>query len=83
MELQIDTGSGKPIYRQLVDQIREAAARGKVEPGERLPSVRMLSRQLVVNPNTIASHIREPSTDARDRNATDSGNSADNKTSNR
>ncbi len=54
MELQIDTGSGKPIYRQLVDQIREAAARGKVEPGERLPSVRTLSRQLVVNPNTIA-----------------------------
>jgi GntR family transcriptional regulator len=43
-----------PIYRQLGDQIREAAARGALRPDERLPSVRELSRSLVVNPNTIA-----------------------------
>jgi GntR family transcriptional regulator len=35
-------------------QIREAVARGKLRPEERLPSVRELSRSLVVNPNTIA-----------------------------
>ena len=54
MEFSIDPSSRLPIYRQLGDQIREAAARGKLRPDERLPSVRELSRSLVVNPNTIA-----------------------------
>jgi GntR family transcriptional regulator len=54
MEFRIDPSSRLPIYRQLRDQVREAVARGKLEPEERLPSVRELSRTLVVNPNTIA-----------------------------
>ena len=54
MEFQIDTASRTPIYRQLVAQIREAVARGRLLPEARLPSVRDLSRSLVVNPNTIA-----------------------------
>jgi GntR family transcriptional regulator len=54
MEFRIDPSSRLPIYRQLRDQAREAVARGKLVPDERLPSVRELSRTLVVNPNTIA-----------------------------
>ncbi len=54
MEFHISTASRLPIYQQLVDQIREAVARGDLQPEERLPSVRQLSRDLVVNPNTIA-----------------------------
>lgn len=54
MEFSVDTSSRLPICRQLSNQIREAAARGRLQPGERLPSVRELSRSLVVNPNTIA-----------------------------
>lgn len=54
MELRIDPNSRLPIYRQLTQQIREAVARGRLSPDERLPSVRELSRSLVVNPNTIA-----------------------------
>src|SRR5687767_12012869 len=54
MEFQIDTSSRTPIYRQLIAQVREAVARGRLLPEQRLPSVRDLSRQLVVNPNTIA-----------------------------
>ena len=54
MEFRIDPTSRKPIYRQLCDQLREAVARGTVLPEERLPSVRELSRALVVNPNTVA-----------------------------
>jgi GntR family transcriptional regulator len=54
MELQIDPSSRVPIYRQLAGQLREAVARGSLLPEERLPSVRELSRSLVVNPNTIA-----------------------------
>jgi GntR family transcriptional regulator len=54
MEFQVDSASRTPIYRQLVAQIREAVARGKLLPEQRLPSVRDLSRQLVINPNTVA-----------------------------
>lgn len=54
MEFQCDPTSRLPIYRQLMDQIRQAVARGRLRPGTRLPSVRVMSRELVVNPNTIA-----------------------------
>lgn len=54
MEFQIDPSSRLPIYRQLREQIREAVARGRLSSEQRMPSVRDLSRSLVVNPNTIA-----------------------------
>ena len=54
MEFRIESSSRVPIYRQLVGQIREAVARGRLKAEERLPSVRDLSRQLVINPNTVA-----------------------------
>jgi GntR family transcriptional regulator len=54
MEFQCDTSSRVPIYRQLMDQVRQGVARGRLRPGSRLPSVRVLSRELVVNPNTVA-----------------------------
>ena len=54
MEFQVDPSTRVPIYRQLMDQVRLAVARGRLRPGSRLPSVRQLSRELVVNPNTIA-----------------------------
>ncbi|MHB8900275.1 MAG: GntR family transcriptional regulator [Thermoguttaceae bacterium] len=54
MQFHVDSNSRTPIYRQLCDQLRHAVARGTVAPEQRLPSVRDLSRTLVVNPNTIA-----------------------------
>jgi GntR family transcriptional regulator len=54
MALHIDTSSRLPIYQQLAQQIREAIARGELRPDAGLPSVRQLSRELVVNPNTVA-----------------------------
>ena len=54
MGLHISTASRTPIYQQLVQQIREAIARGELQPEANLPSVRQLSRELVVNPNTVA-----------------------------
>ena len=54
MRFQFDSTARTPIYRQLMEQIREAAARGRLQSGERLPSVRQLSKELVVNPNTVA-----------------------------
>jgi GntR family transcriptional regulator len=54
MDFRIEPNSRVPIYRQLATQIREAIATGRLACEERLPSVRELSRVLVVNPNTIA-----------------------------
>lgn len=54
MRFEIDGMSRLPIYQQLARQAREGIARGEAKPGERLPSVRQLSRDLVVNPNTVA-----------------------------
>lgn len=54
MEFRIEPASRVPIYRQLMAQIREGVARGRLKADERLPSVRDLSRQLVINPNTVA-----------------------------
>ena len=54
MAFHIDTSSRLPIYQQLAQQIREAIARGELRPDAGLPSVRQLSRELVVNPNTVA-----------------------------
>jgi GntR family transcriptional regulator len=52
--IQVTAGSASPIYRQVVDQIRQAAASGKIAVGEALPSVRALAAELLINPNTIA-----------------------------
>ncbi|HEV8068463.1 MAG TPA: GntR family transcriptional regulator [Planctomycetaceae bacterium] len=54
MEFRLEASSRLPIYRQIVQQVREGVARGHLTFGEQLPSVRELSRILVVNPNTIA-----------------------------
>jgi GntR family transcriptional regulator len=54
MQYEINSASRLPIYQQLVQQVREAIARGDLEPEAQLPSVRQLSRDLVINPNTVA-----------------------------
>ena len=59
MLLQIDFKSGKPVYLQLVDQIRHAAASGGIRAGEALPSIRPLAEELRVNRNTIAKAYTE------------------------
>jgi GntR family transcriptional regulator len=53
VKLRIESSSGVPITRQIADQIRAQCAGGEVRPGERLPSVRELARELAVNQNTI------------------------------
>jgi GntR family transcriptional regulator len=59
MILQINYKSGKPIYLQLVDQIKAAAASGALQTGEALPSIRPLAEELRVNRNTIAKAYSE------------------------
>jgi GntR family transcriptional regulator len=51
--IRIESSSGVPIIRQIGDQIRSHCASGTLVPGDRLPSVRQLARELLVNQNTI------------------------------
>ena len=55
----IDPKSAVPIYRQITDQVRWRVAAGVFAPGDKLPSVRDLATQLLVNPNTIAKVYRD------------------------
>jgi len=52
--IQINSGSDEPIYLQIVEQVGEAIAKGRLAVGDKLPAVRKLASELVINPNTVA-----------------------------
>ncbi|MEM8883053.1 MAG: GntR family transcriptional regulator [Planctomycetota bacterium] len=56
--LRVDPTRPEPLFQQLVDSVKDAVARGALRPGDQLPSVRELARELVINPNTIAKAYR-------------------------
>ncbi|MBP88308.1 MAG: GntR family transcriptional regulator [Planctomycetaceae bacterium] len=58
-EIKVSPGGNRPIYLQIMDRVRQAAARGKLAVGDPLPSVRQLAEQLVVNHNTVAKAYAE------------------------
>lgn len=53
MFIRINPASAVPVYRQILDQIQYQIASRRLSPGERLPSVRTLARQIAANQNTI------------------------------
>jgi GntR family transcriptional regulator len=59
MRFQINFKSGKPVYLQIVDQVKASAASGAIRPGEPLPSIRPLAEELRVNRNTVAKAYAE------------------------
>ena len=59
MQILIDNKSGVPFYRQIIEQVKFAIARGDLGPGDRLPTVRQLAVDLSVNPNTVIRAYRE------------------------
>ena len=59
MLLQINFKSGMPVYLQIVDQVKAAAASGALQPGEALPSIRPLAEELRLNRNTVAKAYSE------------------------
>ena len=59
MMIQLNFKSGKPVYLQVVDQVKAAAASGALRAGEPLPSIRPLAEQLRLNRNTVAKAYAE------------------------
>jgi GntR family transcriptional regulator len=56
---RLDTKSGVPVYRQIIDQVLGALASGRVSGGTRLPTVRQVAVDLSINPNTVVRAYRE------------------------
>jgi GntR family transcriptional regulator len=59
VQIAIDTKSGVPFYRQIIEQVKFAIARGDLQSGDRLPTVRQLAVDLSINPNTVIRAYRE------------------------
>lgn len=53
MRLQIDDKDGRPVYRQIADELEREIATGVLRDGEALPALRTLAADLHVNPNTV------------------------------
>jgi GntR family transcriptional regulator len=56
--LQIDLGSERPVYEQIVSGLRSLLVAGQFAPGDRLPPVRQLAIDLGVHHNTVAESYR-------------------------
>ena len=59
IHFRLDPRSGLAPYRQLVEQVRQAVSLGLLHPGDRLPSVREVVRQITINPNTVHRAYRD------------------------
>lgn len=55
----IDHKRTDPIYKQIINQIKEQVARGILQLGDQIPTVRELASQLIVNPNTVSKAYQE------------------------
>jgi len=58
MNITLNLRSDLPIYVQIVEQVRQQVATGKLKPGDQLPTVRALASDLRVNFNTVARAYR-------------------------
>ena len=59
MQFRIDNASDRPVYQQIMDQIKRDIAMGRLIKNEKLPTVRQLAGQIALNPNTIAKAYRQ------------------------
>ena len=57
--IHLNSRDPRPIYEQIMDNLRRLIISGGVAPGDRLPSVREMAAQLAINPNTIQRAYRE------------------------
>ena len=59
MHIVVDENDRRPIYQQVVDEIKSLIARGELREGAALPPVRQVAADLGVNLNTVATAYRE------------------------
>lgn len=59
LRIRLNTHSGEPLYRQIVEQVKYHVACGRLVPGEQLPSIRALAGELKINPRTVVRSYEE------------------------
>jgi GntR family transcriptional regulator len=59
MLFRVSPSSGMPLYLQLIDQVKHAIDTGALGSGDRLPTIRAVAEDLVINPNTVVRAYRE------------------------
>ncbi len=52
LPFKLELQPGRSVYQQVVYEVEKAMVSGRLRPGDRFPSVRSLSRELRINPNT-------------------------------
>ena len=58
MKIKIDSSLSSPLFKQLMNQIKNAVTAGLLKPGDALPSIRQLANDLELNHNTVAKAYR-------------------------
>ncbi|MFC2040865.1 substrate-binding domain-containing protein [Chloroflexota bacterium] len=53
IEIRLDDTAQIPLYKQIAEQVRQLIATNRLQPGERLPTVRQLAHSLHINPGTV------------------------------
>lgn len=56
---RVNPSSGIPLYLQLMEQVKHAVETGALREGDRLPTIRKVAEDLVMNPNTVVRAYRE------------------------
>ena len=56
---RLDSHSGVPVFRQIIDQVQAGIATGTLGFGDQLPTVRQVAVDLEINPNTVLRAYRE------------------------
>jgi GntR family transcriptional regulator len=59
IEFHLETRSGVPTYKQIVQQVTQAVRLGILQPGDQLPTVKEVVGSLAINPNTVLRAYRE------------------------
>ncbi len=57
--MQLNFNSSKPIYLQMVDEVKKSLARGELTPGDKIPSHKEQAQISKVNPNTVQRAYQE------------------------
>ena len=59
MHIHLQTGDNRPLYVQIMDEVRRGLVRGALQPGDALPSVREVASSLRINPRTVSQAYAE------------------------
>lgn len=58
LPFSISLKPGEPVYKQVIFAVKKAVVTGQLAPGDRFPSIRQISQELRINPNTVQKVVK-------------------------